>query len=129
LSIPDKKENKNDAGKAWMLKNENDVKALKKQYDLLVYLSDYNFEDNYYLAVYSEFHIYSDNMGFKDFYTDGVNVFITLEKIGEFVEIFDYEKNPDIYIIEIPKEIVEYEITGDIIPYYLIEKTEITMIP
>lgn len=128
LSIPDEKENKNDAGKAWMLKNENDVKALKKQYDLLVYLSDYNFEDNYYLAVYSEFHIYSDNMGFKDFYTDGVNVFITFEKIGEAAITPDPE-NPVIFFVEIPKEIVEYEITGEIIPYYLIEKTEITMIP
>ena len=127
-SIPDEKKNKNDAGKAWMLKNENDIKALKKQYSLELNPSEYDFEDSCYLAVYSEFFNYSDNMGFKDFYTDGVNVFITLEKIGKF-EIADYEKTPVIYIVEIPKEIVEYEITGDIIPYYLIEKTEITMIP
>ena len=135
-SISDKKANHKDEGKAWLLKNEEEVQALNKQYGIdNPYLSfnslPYDMENNYYLAIYSQYRCYN-YMGFKDFYTDGVNVFITFEKLGEAAITPDPE-NPVMYFVEIPKEIVENEITGEVTPYYLIEKTqiplEIPMIP
>ncbi len=106
---------------AWIIKNSEELKEFSKQYckyEPWFYFGD---EDIYVLAFYSDSYI-DDYIGFSDFYTDGKNVYITCEKIIT-VNNSSPALTPTIYFVEIPKNLIEHEMSENVVMHFLVQKT------
>ena len=106
-------------GTSFILTTAEEIKELGDYYGIKT-LSHWN-KDNYLLLVYMNYPCYSCFVGFKDFHTDGENVYVTIEKNG--CEYSHSEKYALIGI-EIPKGKVPIEIQPCSRVIVLIEQNE-----
>ncbi|MBO5378918.1 MAG: hypothetical protein J6A90_01195 [Clostridia bacterium] len=107
---------------AWIIKNSEELKEFSDQYCKYETWFYFGNEDIYVLAFYSDSYI-NDYIGFSDFYTDGKNVYITCEKIITKNSSSPPQK-PTIYFVEIPKSIIEHEMSEEIVVHFLLQKTQ-----
>ena len=58
---------------------------------------------------------------FRDFYTDGKNVYLTCEKVA--TPNPSSEEKPSIYFVVIPKSLIEHEMSDEIVMHFLHQKS------
>lgn len=109
------------SGKAWLIKNSEELDELDEQYGIH-HMRGYPLEDKgiYLLVIYSD--VYTNRIGFNNFYTDGKNVYISCEIISTINLML--EESHTLYFVEIPKSIIEHEMSEEIVVHFLLQKTQ-----
>ncbi len=109
----------NAKGGAWLAKSNEEFKAICGQFGLKAI---YNIDsgDGYVLVFYSDMYCIN-YIEFRDFYTDGKNVYLTCEKVA--TPNPSSEEKPSIYFVVIPKSLIEHEMSDEIVMHFLHQKS------
>ena len=120
-AVPTEKAEGLRSGDAWLIKSNEELKEFCELYG--IYKKYYNFEygNIYVFAFFSDMYC-KNYIDFREFYTDGKNVYITCEKAGTLNP--SSEEKPSIYFVKIPKEIIEHEMSENLVMHFLLQKSE-----
>ncbi len=126
MTVSEEKSSELYSGKAWIIKDSESFDELNNQYGLKAMPYYFGDKEIYLLAFYSQVSV-NDYILFRDFYTDGKTVYITCQRII-LNNTLPVPEAPSIYFVEIPKSIIEHEMSEKIVVHFLVQKTDITMI-
>jgi hypothetical protein len=112
------------SGDSWLITNKEELKAFCEQYGIRNRSYNFEYKDICVIAFYSD--VYCNNyIGFRDFFTDGKNVYITCEKIATSNP--SSQEKPTIYFVEISNNIIEHEMSEEIVMHFLLQKAEVIL--
>ena len=117
-AIPSEKADNITSG-AWLTKSNEELKAICEKFGCNM---KYNFDSGYgyVLVFYSDMYCIN-YIEFRDFYTDGKNVYLTCEKVA--TPNPSSEEKPSVYFVVIPKSLIEHEMSDEIVMHFLHQKS------